>query len=333
VRVECYIFLFNDALLITAKNKGFMANANLIYKYFISLSGANAKPLADSWGTKRICGVGLETKPFELFFFKLVVQLEFTNCLELSISGKSTLIFTGSDSKDRDIWASAINESASSLDSFNRRLSMRTLSGSLIFTNYTYNDIGLSTTYSTGAISEALSPPKSQSKLAVDPTTPTSPSAASLSASSALSPTVVEQAPSSIESILEEAILLQQTFLNMPKELQSLLVPHLQSPKLLDSNHLFEMKEKLAMLRNKQISDDVLTRLESSEVHKVLADGKLAMTDLKNFVVTSFPTQSNEPKNNSIRQLVLRLMKWFMTLEKLLRDTAPADEKPQKPMR
>lgn len=106
--------------------------------------------------------------------------------------------------------------------------------------------------------------------------------------------------------------------LSMPKELQSLLMPYVKDTTLFQPNHLLEMKKKLDLLRSQTIAVDVLTRLQDSELHKVLNEGKQAVTDLKNYVIANFP--SSDPRNSTPRQLVLRLMKWYISLEKLLRD-------------
>jgi hypothetical protein len=47
----CYVFLFNDALLLTLKDTSFIASNQLSYKAFEMLQSARVEDLADSEGT------------------------------------------------------------------------------------------------------------------------------------------------------------------------------------------------------------------------------------------------------------------------------------------
>lgn len=129
-----------------------------------------------------------------------------------------------------------------------------------------------------------------------------------------------------LEEIYEEAIALAASLQKLPPELQSLVVDQCraESPqeanlllKLLNPSYLRIMKDVLSALKSAELSElfKKVTTEPSFDATSSMKEGKALVGELKNFIVANFPSGTNDSRNEVPRQLIVKMMKWFMTLE------------------
>jgi hypothetical protein len=126
------------------------------------------------------------------------------------------------------------------------------------------------------------------------------------------------KSPPTLEQIYEDVISVLDATSSLPHELQQLLKSQLKNPSALDTTRLASLKERFAAIQSGAIDVETLNKMDSNEVGLVLQQGKQIVTDLKNFIVSNFPGGTTSPVNNTMRQLILKTMKWFVSLEALL---------------
>jgi hypothetical protein len=132
-----------------------------------------------------------------------------------------------------------------------------------------------------------------------------------------------------LEEMYDEAIALAAALQKLPRELQDVVIDQSRSQgpneanlllKMLNPTYISEMKDSAASLKAADLSA-LFSKVSSDTTFDVVAytkEGKQLVNEMKNFVVVNFPGGTTDPRNETPRQLVVKLMKWFMSFEQRL---------------